>query len=82
MRFENPNCPECGESLKGTGELVPGTALMSQDDDGEWEYDGSTEMCWDGQTTETDKDGRVELWCRNGHCWHSAIVEATEAQKA
>ena len=67
MRFDPPTCPECGEYAKGTFETVPGLALLMFDADGEAEYFGQTDMCWDMQTTDLDEQGRATLICPAGH---------------
>jgi|GEM_PF-7035036 len=69
-------CPECGERIQGSLELVPAVALASgaerEVQPGEaarMTYDGTTEMDWDGQTTayvEIDGTRFVVLTCRRG----------------
>ena len=73
MRFDPPTCPECGEYAKGTFETVPGLALLMFDADGEAEYFGQTDMCWDGQTTDLDEQGGATLICPAGHTWQAKM---------
>lgn len=78
MIFETPTCPECGLPAYGTVEHIPGVALLAEDatpgTDVEWA--GETKVEWDGQTTESDAEGRVLLTCRSGHEWWSKVKEA------
>ena len=76
MRFDPPKCPECGEDPLGTLEDLTGRAEFSrQEDDGAYEYSGSTEVFWDGQMTRTDEEGKVALLCENGHDWFATRME-------
>jgi len=74
MRFEPGKCPECGEYAKGTFETVPGLALLNFVDDGEAEYFGQTDVCWDMQTTDRDEQGHATLMCPAGHTWQAAMT--------
>ena len=69
MRFEPANCPQCGQQAKGTLETVPGVALLMFDEDGNAEYQGQTDLCWDDQETIRDESGRATLFCPGGHDW-------------
>lgn len=75
MKFDRPRCPECGEWARGTCELVPALALLDFTQDGEAEYQGETEMDWDGQTTLHDQEGRATLECRNCHRWPARLTQ-------
>ena len=57
------HCPTCGCPPEGTVETVPAIAQLVLLDDGTFEYEGYTRVCWDGQTTDTDSTGGVMLWC-------------------
>ena len=72
---EPGTCPECGEYAKGTFETVPGLALLNFVDDGEAEYFGQTDVCWDMQATDRDEQGRATLMCPAGHTWQAAMDE-------
>lgn len=76
MKFNPDRCPKCGGYAMGTGETIPGVAMMSREDDGTFEYDGETEVGWDGQTTDTSDDGKVELWCGGWHSWFAELLTA------
>jgi hypothetical protein len=73
MRFDPCKCPECGGPPTATCDLVPGNALLQDLGDGEFDYAGETKMCWDGQYTETDDDGKLHLMCENSHFWSAAV---------
>lgn len=72
MRLLTPTCPECGEPAQWTVDCIPGGALIDLDEDGTFEYAGETKMFWDGQTTETDEEGRLLVGCGE-HEWFSEV---------
>jgi hypothetical protein len=79
MKFIPSECPECGTPAKGTVDTVPGLALLVIDEDtGEAEYGGYTEVWWDDQTTDRDSQGRHALACENGHRWWAVLQELDE----
>lgn len=53
MQISTDICPICMKAPIGTVENVPGIALLVADDEepGQYEYAGETEMSWDGQRT-------------------------------
>ena len=69
MRFMPWKCPECGQSAKGTLEMIPGLALLAFDAEGWGEYDGETQIDWNNQTNQHDEDGNDLLECPAGHQW-------------
>ena len=79
MRFKKPHCPECGELLRGTVEVLHGCAEIEPNNPGdvsdpaalEFQYSGQTDVWWDGQRTCEDNRGRAQLICPNGHEWYS-----------
>ncbi len=73
MRFESWRCPICGDVAVGTHDMVPGTALLVFDDEGEAWWTCETELFWDGQKTERDALGRVELVCGQSHTWRAVM---------
>lgn len=74
MKFEKLTCEECGSPASSTWESIPGQALLSEPDEfGEVEYEGETEVFWDGQTTDENAEG-VLLGCDCGHSWRSKLV--------
>lgn len=73
MKWENPNCPECGKLVEGTLEQLQGEALVEPDGDGEFQYQGETKVFWDAQTTMQVEREDV-LLCPNGHEWHSKRI--------
>jgi hypothetical protein len=68
MRFDPPQCPQCGQLAKGVLETIPGLARLLFED-GNAEYAGSTDVYWDGQEAIRDEQGRVRLRCPDGHEW-------------
>jgi hypothetical protein len=62
-------CPECGEEIIGSVDLVPGCALMNVEPDGTFEWAGETEMFWDGQYNHCEDPTKLLVQCRNGHEW-------------
>lgn len=54
MRYAIPHCPECGKVVAGERDYTPGLALVMQLEDGSFEYEGETDMYWDGQVNERD----------------------------
>ena len=75
MRFSPDICPSCGKHAIRTIDSVPALALMDRDADGDYEYSNESKMCWDGQTTETDDEGRWLLDCGE-HSWYAELIEA------
>ena len=59
-------CPPCGAAPAGVIENIPAVALLIQLDDGSFEWEGETRVCWDGQSPQSDGQGRALLWC--GEC--------------
>ena len=75
MKFDKPKCPECGKLADGTIDTIPGVAHMTFSKRGTAKYTGETTVWWDDQYTERDPDGRVSLYCENGHRWESGMKE-------
>lgn len=70
MKIRGPlKCPECGEEIKGSVDLVPGCALMNVDPDGTFEWAGETEMDWDNQHNLEQDPKRMRVQCCDGHEW-------------
>lgn len=78
-------CPECGEPIQGTLELVPAVALaggaeaeLQRGERTRMEYYGTTELDWDCQTTvyvEIDGTSYPVLTCRRGCVFTHEDVE-------
>jgi len=75
MRFETATCPSCGQLAKGLLETIPGIALLLFDECGGAQYAGGTDVCWDGQSTIRDENGRVTLLCPEGHWWSAVMTD-------
>jgi hypothetical protein len=75
MRFDPWKCPTCGQPAKGVREMIPGLTRLLFDEEGDAEYDGGVDLCWDGQTELRDAQGRVTLECSEGHQWQAATSE-------
>jgi len=73
MHIEQPMCPECGELVKGTVEVLSDMSLLLVGEDGTAEYEGETKIWWDEQKAVLDADGRATLICENGHEWQSYL---------
>ena len=73
MKFQQPQCPECGQDPTGTVENIPGLAQLTRNEDGSFDYTGDTEMWWDEGETRTDDQGRVLLLCPDNHDWWSEV---------
>lgn len=89
MRLGKPNCPECGQPARGTLELIHGCAEFSQHGADLFDYDGYTDVFWDGQMTcrqdnsrEYGPDNLHIALCRNGHEWSTSIDEVEVTEKA
>ncbi len=70
-------CPDCGKLANGTLETIPALALLliTDEDTGEADYAGETEICWNDQTTHRGSDGRCFLACHNGHTWPATMQD-------
>jgi hypothetical protein len=83
MKFDKPNCPECGEVAAGTVDLIPARANFEEElsDDGSFEYSGQTDVYWDGQYS-VGPDGvhsryvdePMTLECHAGHQWEARLL--------
>ena len=74
MKITPDTCPECGGAVHATADFVPGNALLTQLDDGSFDYSGETKMCWDGQYT-AEEAGKPLVLCENGHQWPATIED-------
>jgi len=74
MRIEKSTCPECGEQLRGTIEIVHGVALIGINADGTAEYEGDTDMWWDEQIPVAgEATNTFRVICHNSHEWETRI---------
>ena len=74
MKLAEPKCPNCGLGAVGTVEQVPGISYFNRSPcRGSVEYQGDTELCWEGQKTEQLPDGRSQVICKNDHTWYTVI---------
>lgn len=69
MKFNPEFCPTCGDSIHGTVETLKGFSFL-EFVDGEYQYDGETEMWYDEQKTIT-KNGKALVQCAYGHEWYA-----------
>ena len=74
MRFDLWKCPECGQPAKGMLEMVPGLTRLLFDGEGDAEYAGGVDLCWDGQTAVCDEQDRATLECVEGHLWSAEFT--------
>jgi hypothetical protein len=75
MKIETPNCPKCNSQARGTVETIPACAEFDRDVNDAPTHSGYTEVFWEEQKTNRDKNGRVELICYNHHSWFSRIAK-------
>lgn len=82
MKFDKPNCPECGEIAIGTVDMVPARSRIFQTADGSFEYEGDTELFWETQYSVgqdgflPSKDGEpLMLECEEGHEWPALMLD-------
>lgn len=74
MKWEQMNCPECGEPVHATHEKLEGQAILVADGEGGYSYEGTTEVFWDDQRT-IQENGEDCLLCPEGHEWTSKRIE-------
>ncbi len=82
MRFSPIRCPECGQTARGTVEVLAGCAEFEVRGDGEAVYSGYTEVWWDEQRSERNEAGRVHLVCPSGHDWWAEKAKDPVASEA
>ncbi len=76
MILVTPRCPECGEPAEGSVDTVPGVALFTEArEDGHVEYSGTTEVCWDGQTSDWRTEHGMLVQCAAAHEWYTRVVD-------
>lgn len=75
MKLAIPNCPECGESARGTVDTISACAEFGEINGGETEYIGDTDVWWDEQKTNLNDAGDSEVICKNGHEWFTKIEQ-------
>lgn len=73
MRIDKTTCPICGEPIRGTLEIVQGTALLLKNPDGSYNYAGETDIHWDTQEA-ASFDECFHGVCPNGHDWPITIT--------
>lgn len=70
LTFDPAKCPKCGAAPEGTIDQLKGLAVLDEpNEDGSFDYSGTTQVWWNDQCTITDKKGRVALMCENNHEW-------------
>jgi hypothetical protein len=76
-----------GASITGTSEILRGEAYINPDsfrrgEDGTLDYDwqGSTEVDWDGQQTETDERGQVVFIDADGAYWPADKIQLIDEE--
>jgi len=79
MKFVKPRCPKCGELAVGTLEKLQGCAELDwQDEEGNAEYSGSTDIHWNSQETVRPTSNTVILYCANKGCYEDWVSEVVE----
>lgn len=74
MKWEQMTCPECGEPVYATYEVLDGEAILVSDGKGGYDYEGTTNVYWNNQHTAQINGGDC-LLCPNGHEWPSPRIE-------
>jgi hypothetical protein len=59
VTYGTPKCPECGETLMGECDMIPSCARVTERPDGGFDYEGDTEVFWDGQVNRNAYDRSV-----------------------
>lgn len=77
MKISPDKCPECGACIEGTCETLTGVALLFQNDDGTYEYNGQTDIHWNGQKT-VKVGEETEVICEQGHTFLAYVSEHRE----
>jgi hypothetical protein len=72
MRFELPNCPECGQRATGALEIIEAVALLEFTSDDTATYAGET--VYGEQYSLGRGPNQLELTCRDGHQWPSYLL--------
>jgi len=75
MRFAIAVCPTCGGPPEGSVDLIPGTAMLHQNDDGTFDWEGETEVHWDGQYNIAIAPDTMTVQCWQGHEWTTPYTE-------
>lgn len=75
MKLTVPTCRKCGEPAAAIEERLLGDAYISKAEDGSFEYDGETEICWDSQETVISRRGLARVGCSNHHYWKTRLEE-------
>lgn len=81
LTFTPAKCPTCGEPPEATLETLIGFARLVVHEDGQAEYEGTTDIVWDSQMTVTDEDGRVTLACFERHEWQAVMHDSSIRSK-
>jgi hypothetical protein len=72
-------CPECGGGIAGSLDVLHGRAEMFRaDDEGTFEFSGSTEMFYDEQRNVATEPGTLRVMCPKAHEW-TVRVEGEDA---
>ena len=71
MKLNPDRCPECDEQVRGTAERMTGISFLQEDEEGNYEYNGSTETFDDDQESVFDMRGDILLLCPNYHEWYA-----------
>jgi len=85
ITYQTPECPECGKDACAEIDWIPGDVQLIRDEDGTFDYEGTTKVNWDGQVNDcnqrpwwwmesegTDKPpakGNRYVCCEDGHTW-------------
>jgi hypothetical protein len=74
MRFNPDRCPACGRAPRGIIEAVEVVASLILDETGAFDYDGNSDVQWNGQAPIVE-DGKVTLICSEcGEQWPATMA--------
>ena len=77
MKFTPAVCHRrnCQANITGTEDTVPGLARVFRFEDGEYDWTGTTDICWDAQESIKDPTDphKILVQCTNGHQFYARL---------
>lgn len=75
-RYDKPRCPECEEPADRRDEEVSAACRLVYDEATDtFDFEGETEVLWEGQMVITNPDGSHTLRCPDDHEWHAMPLD-------
>ena len=75
MKFTPDTCPECGERPASEVNTIQSLCGLRRHEDGTYEHDGDTKICWDTAEPVRGETGHVLLQCQRYHEWWATCKE-------